>query len=82
MLVDNIFCTKAFAEKNPNTVAAFISASMKGWEYACENPDEAAEIVFNYGSSVSPEHQKYMASEGSNGRNGDAADLGSGKTIY
>ena len=63
MLEDNIFCTQAFAEENPNTVAAFISASMKGWEYACENPDEAAEIVFNYGSSVSPEHQKYMASE-------------------
>ena len=63
MLEDNIFCTKAFAEKNPNTVAAFISASMKGWKYACENPDEAAEIVSNYGSSVSPEHQKYMASE-------------------
>lgn len=41
MLEDNIFCTQAFAEENPNTVAAFISASMKGWEYACENPDEA-----------------------------------------
>lgn len=59
----NEFVSQAFAEENPNTVAAFISASMKGWEYACENPDEAAEIVFNYGSSVSPEHQKYMASE-------------------
>ena len=63
MLEDNLFCSKAFAEANPNTVKAFVAASMKGWEYACENPDEAAEIVFNYGSSVSPEHQKYMASE-------------------
>lgn len=63
MLEDNIFCTKAFATANPNTVKAFIYASMKGWKYACENPDEAAEIVYKYGSSVSPDHQAYMASE-------------------
>lgn len=63
MLEDNIFTTKAFAEKNPNTVKAFIYASLKGWKYACENPKEAAEIVYKYGSSVSPEHQAYMAEE-------------------
>ncbi len=63
MLEDNLFTTKEFAEANPNTVKAFIYASMKGWEYACANPEEAAEIVFNYGSSVSAEHQAYMAAE-------------------
>lgn len=63
MLEDNIFCTSAFAEANPNTVQAFIYASMKGWEYACANPEEAAEIVYEYGSSVSSEHQAYMAAE-------------------
>ncbi len=63
MLEDNIFTTKAFAEANPNTVKAFIAASMKGWAYAAANPAEAAEIVYKYGSSVSPEHQAYMADE-------------------
>ncbi len=63
MLEDNIFCTKEFAKKNPNTVKAFLAASLKGWEYACENPDEAAQIVFEAGSSVSSDHQKYMAKE-------------------
>ena len=63
MLEDNIFCTKQFAEQNPNTVKAFLYASIKGWAYACEHPDEAAEICYNYGSSVSPEHQAYMAAE-------------------
>ena len=63
MLEDNLFCTKEFAHNNPNTVKAFISASMKGWEYACQNPEEAAQIVFEAGSSVSSEHQAYMASE-------------------
>lgn len=63
MLEDMIFCTKTFAKENPNTVRAFVSASLKGWAYACENPDEAAEIVYEAGSSVSSEHQAYMASE-------------------
>lgn len=63
MLEDNIFCTKEFAKKNPNTVKAFLAASLKGWEYACDHPDEAAQIVFEAGSSVSTDHQKYMAKE-------------------
>lgn len=63
MLEDNIFCTKDFAQKNPNTVKAFIYASIKGWQYACEHPDEAAGIVYKYGSSVSADHQKYMAEQ-------------------
>ncbi|MDO5519382.1 MAG: ABC transporter substrate-binding protein [bacterium] len=63
MLEDNIFCTKDFATKNPNTVKAFLYASVKGWKYACEHPDEAAKIVYEYGSSVSGEHQSYMANE-------------------
>lgn len=63
MLEDNIFCTKKFASENPNTVKAFLYASLKGWQYACENPDEAAQIVYEAGSSVSADHQKYMASE-------------------
>lgn len=63
MLEDNIFCTKQFAQENPNTVAAFLYASLKGWEYAVENPEEAAEICYTYGSSVSAEHQAYMAEE-------------------
>ncbi|MDC7224046.1 MAG: ABC transporter substrate-binding protein [Spirochaetales bacterium] len=63
MLEDNLFCTAEFAAANPNTVKAFIYAAVKGWEYACANPEEAAEIVFNYGSSVSHEHQAYMAGE-------------------
>ncbi|WP_230398840.1 ABC transporter substrate-binding protein [Novisyntrophococcus fermenticellae] len=63
MLEDNIFCTRKFTEENPNTVAAFLYASLKGWEYAVANPDEAAEICYKYGSSVSAEHQAYMAKE-------------------
>lgn len=83
MLEDNLFTSKAFAEANPNTVKAFVSASMKGWAYACEHPDEAAEIVFEAGSSVSAAHQSYMAGEVAklvttdmNGKSVSASDVG------
>lgn len=83
MLEDNLFTSKAFAEANPNTVKAFVSASMKGWAYACEHPDEAAEIVFEAGSSVSDAHQSYMAGEVAklvttdmNGNSVSASDVG------
>ena len=83
MLEDNLFTSKAFAEANPNTVKAFVSASMKGWAYACEHPDEAAEIVFEAGSSVSADHQAYLASEVAklvttdmNGNTVSASDVG------
>lgn len=63
MLEDNIFCTKDFAKQNPQTVEAFLYASIKGWEYAVAHPEEAAQIVYKAGSSVSQDHQSYMASE-------------------
>lgn len=63
MLEDNIFCTSKFAKENPNTVKAFLYASLKGWEYAVKHPKEAAEICYEAGSSVSQDHQKYMADE-------------------
>jgi len=59
----------------------FVRASMKGWKYAEENPDEAAEIVLDNDASgaQTEKHQKRMMGEiakltaGSNGAL-DAAD--------
>lgn len=63
MLEDNIFCSREFAQANPETVKAFLYASLKGWEDAVANPEEAAQICYEAGSSVSQEHQSYMAAE-------------------
>ena len=60
-----------FADK----MVRFVRASMKGWKYAEENPDEAAEIVLDNDASgaQTEEHQKRMMGEvakltaGSNG---------------
>ncbi|MDP3523562.1 MAG: ABC transporter substrate-binding protein [Hoeflea sp.] len=48
----------AFAEK----MVKFVKASMKGWEYAIANPDEAAEIVMENGGQ-DENHQKRMMGE-------------------
>lgn len=57
------------------SMVKFVRASMKGWKYAEEHPDEAAQIVIDNDESGAQtiEHQKYMMSEvakltaGSNG---------------
>lgn len=63
MLEDCMFVKKSWAAGNRDKLVRFIRASLKGWRYAVEHPDEAAEIVFQAGSSVSAPHQKYMADE-------------------
>ncbi|TCT42121.1 ABC transporter substrate-binding protein [Martelella mediterranea] len=51
----------AFVDK----MAKFVRASMKGWKYAEEHPDEAAEIVIEYDDTGAQtlEHQEYMMGE-------------------
>ena len=51
----------AFKEK----MVKFVRASMKGWKYAEENPDEAAEIVLEYDETgaQTEAHQKRMMGE-------------------
>jgi NitT/TauT family transport system substrate-binding protein len=63
MLEDCMFVKESWARENRDKLVRFIRASLKGWQDACANPDEAAEIVFQAGSSVSAPHQRYMAAE-------------------
>jgi NitT/TauT family transport system substrate-binding protein len=43
-------------------IVRFVKASMKGWDYALANPDEAAQIVVDNGGQ-DLNHQKYMMGE-------------------
>ncbi|HVY51265.1 MAG TPA: ABC transporter substrate-binding protein [Devosia sp.] len=51
----------AFKDK----LARFVKASMQGWKYAVEHPDEAAQIVVDSDDSgaATLDHQKYMMGE-------------------
>ena len=48
----------AFKDK----MVRFVRASMKGWQYAVDHPDEAAQFVVDNGGQ-GLEHQQYMAKE-------------------
>lgn len=60
LLEDCLITRKDWAEENRDLLVRFIRASVKGWEYACENPEEAGQICWDAGQSVSLEHQVSM----------------------
>ncbi len=53
MLEDAVITNTEFAEKNPEVVEKFLRATVKGWEYAYNNLDEAVDIVWNNVDQVS-----------------------------
>ena len=42
-------------EQNPDTAAAFLAATAKGYEFCIENPEEAAEILLDAAPELDPE---------------------------
>ena len=48
-----------------DTLVRFVKASMQGWQYAIEHPDEAAQIVLDNDESGAQTlaHQQYMMTE-------------------
>lgn len=50
-------------EEYQKTTVAFIKAAIKGWAYAKDNPEEAAEIVTGAGSTLGTSHQLWMTNE-------------------
>ncbi|MGO4436600.1 ABC transporter substrate-binding protein [Rhizobium sp. RAF56] len=64
LLEDGLYVneTKLKDPKFKETMEKFVRASMKGWKYAVENPDEAAGIVVDNGGQ-DENHQKRMMGE-------------------
>lgn len=54
---DTIFTTKELIEKDPEKVRKFVNATLKGWEKAIENPEEAVKKVLEVNPSLNYEHQ-------------------------
>jgi len=45
----------------PDVLARFLRAALRGIDYASQNPDEAVQIVLKYaGPETNPEHMRYM----------------------
>ena len=50
-----IIANNTFLAENPDTAKAFLAATAKGYEYAIENPDAAADILLEAAPELDPE---------------------------
>ncbi|MFV0348428.1 MAG: ABC transporter substrate-binding protein [Halodesulfovibrio sp.] len=58
---DSLFTTETLAEQDPDLVEAFTRASLKGWGYALNHPDEMIRTIFTkYPPSLIPRTQEHL----------------------
>jgi PAS domain S-box-containing protein len=61
---DNLFTTENELKNNPDRVKAFREASLKGWQYALQHPDEIIELIISkYSPQADRAHLKYEAEQ-------------------
>jgi len=62
---DVLFTSRRLAEEKPDLCVRMLRASLRGWEYAVQHPEEAADIVLKYDASgvQTHEHQLSMMQE-------------------
>ncbi|MEI6206588.1 MAG: PAS domain S-box protein [Desulfuromonadales bacterium] len=61
---DNLFTTESELKKHPARVRAFREASLKGWRYALQHPDEIINLIVSaYSPQSDRTHLKYEAEQ-------------------
>ncbi|GAB4532534.1 MAG: ABC transporter substrate-binding protein [Anaerolineae bacterium] len=62
---DTLFTSHQMVEDNPDLCARMLRATLRGWQYAIEHPEEAVEIVLKYDETgvQTREHQISMMNE-------------------
>jgi len=65
MLQDAIFARKAWLSEGTNrdTAVRFVRASLKGWIYCRDNPDDCVQYTTDAGSQLGAGHQTWMMNE-------------------
>ncbi len=61
---DNLFTTQGLIERDPDLVARFLRASLRGWRYAMANPEEMVDLIYTeYSTRHSRDHLRFEASQ-------------------
>jgi NitT/TauT family transport system substrate-binding protein len=55
---DMLFTTERFINAHPQELRDFLAASMKGWQYCFQHPDEAVDIILKYNPELKRDEQK------------------------
>lgn len=63
MMGDTLFTTAAFARDNPRTVQAFVAATLRGWQDAIANPEEAVDLILTYNPELDRDQLMFEAAE-------------------
>lgn len=63
LLGDVLFTTEEFANQNPNTVRAFVGATLRGWQFALDNPAETVELIAAYNPDLDKDQLTFEAAE-------------------
>jgi NitT/TauT family transport system substrate-binding protein len=60
-----LFTNRQLLEENPELVVRMLRASLRGWQYAVDHPEETADIILKYDASgmQTREHQLSMMTE-------------------
>jgi NitT/TauT family transport system substrate-binding protein len=58
--INSIFVSDEFMQSNQDLIARFIRATMKGYQYAVENPDEVAALAVQYDDSLDLGYQQQV----------------------
>lgn len=59
---DNFFTVESEVNQHPQRVKAFREATLRGWRYAMQNPDEIIQLIYkNYSQHRSIEHLQFEA---------------------
>lgn len=57
---DGIITAERTIQENPDLVQRFLRATLRGWRYAIENPDEAVAITLKYDEELDEAQQRAM----------------------
>jgi len=61
---DILFTSEQELQQHPDRVKKFREASLRGWQYAMEHPEEIIELILNqYSQAKSAEHLRYEANQ-------------------
>jgi len=60
LYADTLFTTEKMLEQKPDVVRKFVAATVKGWETAIANPEDAAKITVKYGDKLTYDHELAM----------------------
>jgi NitT/TauT family transport system substrate-binding protein len=60
---DGVFTTEKLIKEKPELVQGFVNASLRGWKYALDHPDEAAAITLKFAPDLDLRKQKLQVEE-------------------